>query len=138
MFDQVVSQLLDGVGALTGLNLIVVNTNEDGLAGLDANNTSGTLLAVDGALVSTESDVVNTTNVEARSTNTVGILEGSNEGLNFGGLDAQTGSNSPDTTFLAEDGSLSNSLGTNQVVVDVCLPAHCCCKSALLPLQTSQ
>jgi hypothetical protein len=43
LFDQVVSQLLDGVGALTGLNLIVVNTNEDGLAGLDANNTSGTL-----------------------------------------------------------------------------------------------
>lgn len=45
------------------------------------------LLAVDGALVSTESDVVNTTDVEARGTNTVGILEGSNEGLNFGGLD---------------------------------------------------
>jgi hypothetical protein len=43
----------------------------------------------------------------------------------------ETTSGGPNTTFLAEDGALSNSLGANQVVVDVCLPAHCCCVCVL-------
>ena len=56
--DEVVGELLNDSGGLTGLGSRVVHTDDYGLLGLDADNAIGSLLSVDATVVRTNGNIL--------------------------------------------------------------------------------
>ena len=93
------------------------------------------LLAIDGAVVGTDDNVLDTVELEAAGTETVRVLEALDELLDFGRLQLQ-GEAGKQTTYLqsgrgcpcaaveAMNGALRYFASSDQVVVDISLPAH--------------
>jgi len=124
--EQVIRKLLHDVGGSTGLNLLVVDTNEDGFVGLHGDHTTGSLLAVDGAVIRTDGDIAHTTELESTRADGTGVLEGVGQGEAVCGRDGETARCGPGVAIVTNNGSLSHSASTDEVVVNIRLPRHCC------------
>lgn len=64
---------------LAGLDVLVVDSNEDSLSSLDGNNSTSTLLSVDGAFVSAEDEVLSALKPKAIGTKGTSIVEASDQ-----------------------------------------------------------
>ncbi len=89
--DEVVSELLDNVGVLAGLDALVVDTDDDTLVGLDGGNTGGSLLSVDGAVVGADGEVAGSSEGESGGDDRVRGGEASGKGLSLGSRDGEGG-----------------------------------------------
>lgn len=112
VLNEVVGEALDGVGALAGLDGLVVEANEDALASLDEDGATSAALGVEGAVVGAEEEVLLASNVETVGTEGSSISEATAEGLSLGAGDVQAGSGGPEGTVEAEDGALGDETGT--------------------------
>lgn len=122
--DEVVGQALDRVGALAGLDLLVVEADKHALVRLDEHAAARALLAVERALVGAEEEILLALEEEAAGAERAGVVEARDEGGGLGARDLEAGRRAPLRTIEAEDGALGHEAGAHEVVVDVRLPRH--------------
>jgi len=89
---EISSHLGDRIVRRSGLDTRIssVHTNYNCLLALYAENTTSALLATNNGVITTKSDVFNTSYVETASSDTRGILEGSGDVLSFSWSDNET------------------------------------------------
>lgn len=131
--DQVVTKLLDGVGGGAGLDSLGIVGDEDGLGGLDDDNTLTALLAVQTPLVGLQHDELLAGDVEATALDLLDtvritlVLVCIDNLRHLLGINGEARRSSPDTVALGiEDGGLVNVAGADEAGVNVCLPRHGC------------
>ena len=88
---EVVAQLLDGNGGSTGLDGVIVASNDDALTGLDGNEATLSELGIDGAVISTELQVLLALDQVALS----GTAETLNDGSSLGVSDGKASATGP-------------------------------------------
>jgi hypothetical protein len=89
--NQVVSECFYNLCSFTELDRFFIHTDENGLFRFDADNTTRTLplsdlyfLSIDTAIVSSNCNVLHSSNQETIGTNSAGVFEGSQQSLDFG------------------------------------------------------
>lgn len=121
VLDEVVTQLLDGVGALARLDALIVETDEDGLVGLHGAEAGGALLAVDRASVGLEGHVLDTSEGDARGESRAGVVEGVEDLLGLIRLDREASGGRPGRAIVADDDGTLAVASANEVRVNVLL-----------------
>ena len=124
---EVVSQLLGDVGALSRLDVLVVLGDDEALASLAADNTGGAEATVDGGVVSLQGAVLDTSDGETVGLERTGVGETTDD---LGGLvlgDGEAGGGGPEGAIMTVEGTLGDTSGSNEGVIDVRLPRHNFC-----------
>uniref|UniRef100_A0A6B2LQY4 Uncharacterized protein n=1 Tax=Arcella intermedia TaxID=1963864 RepID=A0A6B2LQY4_9EUKA len=113
MVNQIICQLLDARGGLSGLDLVVVDSHQDGLSSLHADDSGGSLLTINRPLVGLQDEVLLTLDKQPTGSQGTSIAESLNQrgGLSRG--DGESSSGSPGGTVVSEDSSLGDVSSTN-------------------------
>lgn len=74
--DEIICKTFHRFGSFTWLDTFVIETNQDSLLRLYANDTGRSLLAVDAAVVGSKDNVAGAAHVKTVGTDTAGVLEG--------------------------------------------------------------
>ena len=110
---------------MPGLDVLVVLGDDEALASLAADNTSGAEAAIDGGLVSLQGAVLGSSDGEPVGLEGGGVGEAAHD---LGALvlgDGETGGGGPHGAVMTVEGTLGDTSSSDEGVVDVRLPRHC-------------
>ena len=112
---------------MTGLDVLVILGDDEALASLAADNTSGAEAAVDGGVVSLQGAVLGASDGETVGLERTRVGE---TGDDLGGLvlgDVEASGGGPHGTIMSVEGTLGDTSSSNEGVIDVRLPRHVVC-----------
>ena len=109
---------------MSGLDVLVVLGDDEALSSLAADNTGGAEATVDGGVVSLQGAVLDTTDGETVGLERARVGETTND---LGGLvlgDGEASGGGPHGAIMTVEGTLGDTSGSNEGVIDVRLPRH--------------
>jgi hypothetical protein len=109
---------------LARLDVFIVKGNNQALSSLAGNNSRRLLSSVDGAIISLEGSVLDTSHVEAGHLERAWVSEALDElqSLICGNVEASRGR--PDCTVVSEKSTLGDTASSDEGVINIRLPRH--------------
>jgi len=119
ILNEIVGELLDGVGGGSGLLSFLVDSDDEALSSLDTAHAIRSLLAINGSVISLEGEIFGSSDGDSGGESIGGVVEECSNGGTLSRADGVSIGGGPGVAIQSEESSLGNSSSSNQLIIDV-------------------